>query len=553
MYRLAQHSSVEKSNGICFKKATQIFGLMLLFLCLFDSSSAQIFQQKIDKQVELNQLLKLGFLDAELAETSDSVWINKGENYTIEQVILHSDNPEISSIFINKASKSDIFSSDALSNLFDYYKKNLEAEGYFKAQILLDSLSINRNTKSVLIYFQIIQAQKPFTTKVEFIGNKRSSEVYLNRVAGLKIPAKLNQADAERAQIRLERSRMFSKVEAPFFSYVDTNLVLHFNVTEQNPNRFDVVLGYIPKTTGGGDIIGSLELDLLNSFTDGNQIALAYNRLQPLRTRLNVLGKQKYVWGSAFSLGLQFDLYQRDSTFQTQNWRLFSDYELSPYSQLTGFVRNETTGSGFTGGNVTNGSALFYGASYEMDVRNDIFVPSKGFLVRFKTEFGLKVNNLDAQTTVFKKRESKQWFSLEAEKYWPIFNRHIIVADGFGSVLLSDFYQDSDLLRFGGSSSFRGYNEEQFAASKVAWINAEYRFLLDRTSYLFTFHSRGWFESPELKSDNGVQFGYKKWIQSYGLGLAYRTRLGLLTFTYAKSPEDSFDNAKIHFSIKGSL
>lgn len=547
------HRIIQKFIWIDLKKATQMLVLMLLFLCFCDKSSAQNFQQKIEKQNQLNQLLKDGFLDAKLAENPDSVWVEKGKNYTIEHVYIHSDNPEISSIFINSISKSELFSAEKLSDLFDYYKKNLELEGYFKAQILLDSLSINRNQKSVLIYFHIKNAQKPLTTKVEYIGNKRSSQTYLNRVAGLKIPAKLNQADADRAQIRLERSRMFSKVETPFFSYLDTNLVLNVAVQEQNPNRFDVVLGYIPKTSGGGDIIGSLELDLINSFVDGNQITLAYNRLQPLRTRLNVLGKQKYVWGSDFSLGLQFDLYQRDSTFQTQNWRVFSDYELSPYSQVSGFVRNESTGSGFTSGNVTNGSALFYGASYEMDVRNDVFVPSKGFLVRFKTEFGLKVNDLDAQITVFKKRESKQWFSLEAEKYWPIFNRHIIATNLFGSVLMSDFYQDSDLFRFGGSNSFRGYNEEQFAASKVAWINAEYRFLLDRTSYLFAFHTRGWFESPELKSDNGVQIGNKQWIQSYGLGLAYRTRLGLLTFTYAKSPEDSFDNAKIHFSIKGSL
>ena len=31
--------------------------------------------------------------------------------------------------------------------------------------------------------------------------------------------------------------------------------------------------------------------------------------------------------------------------------------------------------------------------------------------------------------------------------------------------LLSDFFQDSDLFRFGGASSFRGYAEEQFASS----------------------------------------------------------------------------------------
>ncbi|TNE73022.1 hypothetical protein EP331_05565, partial [bacterium] len=389
---------------------------------------------------------------------------------------------------------------------------------------------------------------------VLFDGNERSSQAFLQQISGLTIPGLISRNQAERAKIRLERSRFFSEVSSPQYVRVDSGIGIKYIVREQNPNRFDLILGYVPKLTGGGDIVGNVELDLMNIISEGNQIALNYSRLEALKTRIDVELNQKYIAGLPISAGIQFDLYQRDSTFQTKNWRINSTYELSPYSSIGVTGRSESTGTGVSNSQqISNGNALFYGFVYELDFRNDVYVPTRGLYSKIAAEFGKKENTLDSDTSMYPKRETKQWFTLESEWYNTFKGRHTFLLSGYGSILLSDFYQDSDLFRFGGSKTFRGYNEEQFGASKVLWANLEYRFLLDRSSFLFAFHTRGWTESPTLKTEAGVIAGYSKFLQSFGLGLAYKTRLGLLSFTYAKSPEDTFDNAKIHFSVKGSL
>ena len=538
-------------NSEYYPKAAWVLYLVLPFLFIStEFTNAQSFSKRIELEQELSQLIENGYLDAKL-NSSDSLILIIGSQYLINSVYFNNDLGLLK--LMSEQVIGEPFSQKNRIDFIESLKLELKREGYFKASIQIDSISINRIDKNIALFVSVFNAQVEPITSIHFEGNARNSDAYLVKLAGLKIPITLNFSQLERAKIRLERSRLFSSVSDGEVQQVDSSIQLKFKVKEQNPNRFDIVVGYIPRQAGGGDIIGSLELDLLNSFTEGNQVALNYNRIQPLRTRINVLVKQRYVFDSPFSLGFQFDVYQRDSTFQTQNWNLFSDYELGPYSLITGFIRQEETGNGFISGNVTNGSVLYYGSSFEWDIRNDVYVPTKGFYAKLKTEFGTKENQIDSDSSVFKRRESKKLFSMTGESYHTFFGRHVLVLNGFGSILLSDYYQDSDLFRFGGSESFRGYNEEQFAASKLAWLNAEYRFLLDRTSYLFGFHTRGWFEFPELKTDNGTQLGFKQWIQSYGLGLAYRTRLGLLTFTYAKSPEDAFDNAKIHFSIRGSL
>jgi len=107
---------------------------------------------------------------------------------------------------------------------------------------------------------------------------------------------------------------------------------------------------------------------------------------------------------------------------------------------------------------------------------------------------------------------------------------------------LGSSFENSDLYRLGGTSTLRGYLENQFLGSRIAWSNIEYRFLLARRSYIFTFFDSGYYFNSAVDKKEDFKLGY-------GLGLSIETGLGVLGVSFALGQGDSFSEGKIHFGI----
>src|SRR5690606_26046770 len=131
----------------------------------------------------------------------------------------------------------------------------------------------------------------------------------------------------------------------------------------------------------------------------------------------------------------------------------------------------------------------------------------------------------------------------------PTLRRQVLVLGGDAALLLGDVYDDSDLFRFGGATSLRGYDEEQFRGNVVGRALVEYRYQIDRTSFAFLFADVGYIRRPEtpgVSGDESVRPGY-------GLGLQYRTPLGLVNVSYALNPDDGPTRGKVHLGLSFGL
>jgi len=532
-----------------------IFIILLSYFVLISPVNGQTkFDDLISLELEVSALIDQGYFEAKVVQRNDSVFIEKGEVYTIDTILISPDSLQMERMY--SGFKGIVCSKQHVSDLIQSISDNMIKGMRFWASVNQDSIHIENTTKKVIIYLSVDSYEKRTKPGIDFIGSKRYSVDYLKKVAGYSRTT-FDQnfiSDSERLRYRLMRSGLFSTVSNVELFKNDSLIKAVFKLQEQNPNRFDLIAGYIPTNDGEGQFVGSLDFDLVNMIREGQVLSVRFNRMQSFRTRLRIAASQQFIVNSNFSAGLEFNLFQRDSTFQSQNWIVKSGYELNAYSSVEVFVKRDQIGAGLNATQYnSDGTAYFYGFSYLLNTSDDLFIPTKGVKLLLRSEIGVKQNTDLAEGTIFPEKENKQRFSLEFEWLYSPIKRNVLSAKVQGNYLLSDFFQDSDLFRFGGASSFRGYAEEQFASSKSAWTDLEYRFLLDRTSYVFGFYSFGAYETPVLINDVGKLNSFSEKLQSFGFGLAYRTRLGLLSFTYAKSPQDSFDNAKIHFGIKGGL
>lgn len=84
--------------------------------------------------------------------------------------------------------------------------------------------------------------------------------------------------------------------------------------------------------------------------------------------------------------------------------------------------------------------------------------------------------------------------------------------------------------RMGGFKSIRGYREDTISGWGLLWTNAELRYRLTEDSRLYLFYDHG------LQMTAQEQANYR--LFSLGLGLSYRTRIGILRLDYALGYKD---------------
>ena len=85
----------------------------------------------------------------------------------------------------------------------------------------------------------------------------------------------------------------------------------------------------------------------------------------------------------------------------------------------------------------------------------------------------------------------------------------------------------ADQIRFGGATTVRGYEEDQFSGSRVSWLNCEYRSIMDYHSRVFLFIDSGFYQRKE-ESGKKIQ-GYKI---GYGFGIRLETKVGMIGIDY---------------------
>ena len=131
--------------------------------------------------------------------------------------------------------------------------------------------------------------------------------------------------------------------------------------------------------------------------------------------------------------------------------------------------------------------------------------------------------------------------------YIPTFVRQIVALAAHGRDIEGGRIEEGEMFRFGGTNSVRGYRENQFLASRVVWLNNEYRFLLARRTFFFGFVDAAYYLRPAddihaIRQSEAFKFGY-------GFGIRLDTSLGNLGVSFALGQGDSISNGKIHFGL----
>ena len=450
-----------------------------------------------------------------------------------------------------------VLDPDALRRDLDAILLAYERAGYPLAEVSVGPVEI---TDAGLVLTIRIDARERLAVEgIEFVPEGRTSPRFAARVAGLAEHGA--RFEPERIRRALEETGLFEEVGTPELALgAEGGAAVRVPATERPPGTFDLVFGYLPPSSAeeDGAVVGNGSLVLSNLFGHGRALTVRLVRNPGLVSSLDASVSDPYLFGLPFRVEARFSGYQQDSTFQRQRYGVEVGYRFAPGLEGLVTASRELVAAGIAGAVLVDGrqripeaDAWFAGVGVRYRRTDDRLNPRRGLTLETLLEQGVKRRDLGRDTTDLAAPVSisQQRLVAAARLFVPTFRRQVLVTGGDAALLLGDVYDDSDLFRYGGAASLRGYDEEQFRGNVVGRVLLEYRYQIDRTSFAFLFTDLGYVRRPEtpgLAADASFRPGY-------GLGVQYRTPLGVVAVSYALNPDDGPTRGKVHVGLSVGL
>lgn len=510
-----------------------------------------------------NWMQQTGYLDAivdaiKIDIDSTHFWVTPNCQYRLDVFDLQLP-PNISEeeiLFSSGRFTGQVFTGDLTSTIASSLLSALEEEGFLMAEFSI--VSVERDPASCTIHLKAeVDTNEQFSTKgIRFEGVSRNNPEFLKQITGIREGDRITTVLLEKGRRNLLNSELFIDVSEGELIFVNGDPFVFYEVEEQQLNFFDGLIGYVPTAAGSGQLAGYGDILLRNALADGNRLELRYEQLEPLVSKLNIEAEQRYIGGLPFRIGGGFWFTQQDSSYLERNVGLTSGYELFTGFEILGTVRNRRVSASDliqTESSGLDNRATYFGLGFRVVKLDRIFIPRNGYDFTLMLESGRQFINDSRYPDNLERSFTQTIFRGSAKGYYQLGNRQVLASGLHGYLIESPQFLITDLIRFGGTESLRGYREDQFRASAMVWGDVELRYLLDRNSYLFAFGAYGYYERPQLVLEETDRLRIQTDLTSLGFGVAFQSPIGVIKFSYAISPEDDLSNGKVHVGIRTGI
>jgi outer membrane protein insertion porin family len=462
---------------------------------------------------------------------------------------------EIFNLFETKVGKP--LDGNTLNNDIKELLNTYEKKGIPFAKAYVESISLYYDGKEPKTSISILVTEdlKVKIDKVRIKGNEITNDNVIIRELKISNDKFVKRESLENMKSRLEKLNIFEKVDDPKIYTIkkskETGLLIQ--VKEGNTNTFDGVLGYAPPISEkeSGYFTGLINLSFRNIFGTGRRIDAKWQK--PLKSTQELEFKYGEPYFVGLPLNLNFGFMQRiqDTSYTQRKIDLKGDIIFTDkftVSVLGGYDRVIPTDDS-TMTFVTLDSRILYGGfELKYDSRDNIFIPQNGIVYRLYYSYGdKKIYNKSTSASTVNNNYSIKKYSMDLEIYSSFFKRQTLLLRFFGGQTVSDKLEDADFYKIGGNKNIRGYREEQFLASQIAYSNTEIRYSVSRKSFIYGFFDYGYYFRPSdevnlISKQEGFLYGY-------GLGIRIETAIGLVGVNYALGKGDGFSDGKINFGL----
>ena len=325
---------------------------------------------------------------------------------------------------------------------------------------------------------------------------------------------KLNQVSALSNKLDFIKEK-----KAPEVLFKKDSTHLYLFLDKIGTSSFDGLVNFSSKENGKGLLLnGNLDLKLNNTFNTGEKFEIIWNKVSDEKTDFKINSYVPYILNSKFSTTLEFYLYRQDSTFINTNFELKTDYSINQKSHASILYSSENSNYLL---NISNNDLASY-SNYFIGLGYELKKSSTSNLYKHKNGLNLNLTIGKRKTDTESINQLKFHFSAFAN--FQINNRGYINIKNESGLLTSKNYLFNELFRIGGANSIRGYNEQSIFTNGYSYSNVEFRYSLDKSSYLYSITDLGVYKentNNKIKKLIGIGAGYQFKINNNLVNLGY--------------------------------
>lgn len=464
------------------------------------------------------------------------------------------------------------FYYDEVAALLQQLVEELGERGYPFASVQLDSVSatdtairaalhIHRNT--FIRFDSVIVA-----------GDLDISSNFLQQYTGIFPDAPYDQSLVDALPARMRQLLFTNIVKPPVIEFNGNRARIILYAEARRNSRFDFILGVLPDNaiTGRLVITGDLQLQLQNTFGQGEMMQLQYNKLETTTKSIDAAAQYPYLPGLPIGPQAGFYLYLKDSTFLERKANAGLVYQFSGNNQLKGFanwynssvLRPDTLFAltNFALPDMLDVRERAYGLGWSAQRLDYVFNPRRGIAWEISGSAGTRTILENASIASLESPELPEYdfaalydsidvrtfagrYQFDVQCYIPLFRMSTFLIQARGAALLQPEPLANELIRIGGSKLLRGFDEQSVPVSNYHMATLEWRYLLGLRSYAGVFADVARLQNTTLdEAQTDIAFGF-------GAGVRFETKAGIFGLTYALggSQQDplSIRNTKVHF------
>ncbi len=504
--------------------------------------------------------------------TNITIQLYLGKQFKWEYLqVAPTDWPLLNQLQIKQADfSSTFFNPNMVSGVQEKLLTYFENNGYPFATVKFDSIAIiNEKISAKLII------NKGLLYKLDSIrvfGNAKINKSFLYRYLSFQPKSNFSKEKLETVNQRLLELPYLQQAQPWGLTMLSNAYLMDMYLQPQKSNQIDAIVGLLPANQQiGGKLLLTIDakLRLQNAFSNGENIALTVQQIQPKSPRLDLNFQQPYILNSNFGLDINFNLFKKDSAWLNINAGIGTQYQLSLKQKVkilfqtfkTNLLDVDTISVKLTKRlpDIIDVAHNALALEYEYLNTNYRFNPRKGTELRLFVSAGnrtIKKNNAITQikdpsfnySSLYDSMQLTSYqfkLKLSAIRYFPLGRQSTLKTALNAGLLQSPSYFRNELFQIGGYKLMRGFDEESIFSSRYAVTTVEYRYLLGVNSYFNVFSDVGF-------SYSNIADVFNSFI-GLGAGLAFQTKQGILNISYAagKRNDTPFDlrQSKIHFGF----
>ena len=464
-----------------------------------------------------------------------NVEIEKNQKIKYLQVINEAKFDElVKSILSSYKSEEGLIKIDETDIIVREISKKLSKEGFPFAKVSFKNHDLSQSSV-IRSNLNIDYGSRRYLDKIIVKGYEDFPDNFTKNIFKINKNRFFDIDKATKQSKLIDNTNFARNIKEPEILFTNDSTSLYLYLEKIRRNSFDGFISFDSEENSGKiNIQGYAKISLNNTFNTGEKINFDFKSQKNQDRSLNSNFIFPYFLGSPLNLKYSLNLIQKDSSYTSNENSIDLELNLNKVKVGIGFQKNESYSDSQIEF-VENFNSKLYNVSSEYFIPDsDDKLISEKFKLLVKYGSGKKIQ-LNNESHLNK-------FKLELFKKFNFSSRFKLQSSFVREKINSKNLVNNELIRFGGSESIRGFDDNSIFADGYTLLATNLNFYLNDTIYIYGIFDLANYTNSILDLDQNIYSG--------GIGFSTLTENGVISINYSKGNNwgNSFNlkNAKIN-------